>query len=97
MVKTVLITGRSEGGIGDYLTQDFHKRGLRVFAAARDLKKIEHLKAKGLDVLRRDVTSLESLEAAVKDVADATGGALDFLANNSGGGLPPFHSTQFCL
>jgi NAD(P)-dependent dehydrogenase (short-subunit alcohol dehydrogenase family) len=32
------------------------------------------------------MSSPESLEAAVKDVADSTGGTLDFLVNNSGGG-----------
>jgi len=86
MVKTVLITGCSEGGIGDYLAREFQSRGFRVFATARDLKKVEHLKASGLDVLALDVTSPESVDAAVKDVKAITGGTLDFLVNNSGSG-----------
>lgn len=86
MAQSVLITGCSEGGIGDYLARDFHKRGFRVFATARNIKKVEHLKALGLDVLVLDVTSPASIEAAVKDVKSVTGGTLDFLVNNSGGG-----------
>jgi NADP-dependent 3-hydroxy acid dehydrogenase YdfG len=48
--KTVLITGASAGGIGDTLAQKFHIRGLRVFATARSLEKIQHLKEMGMEV-----------------------------------------------
>jgi hypothetical protein len=34
--KTVLIAGYSLGYIRDALTQSFHRKGLRVFATARD-------------------------------------------------------------
>jgi NAD(P)-dependent dehydrogenase (short-subunit alcohol dehydrogenase family) len=91
MAKSVLITGCSEGGMGDYLARDFHKRGFRVFATARNLKKVEHLKALGLDVLALDVTSEESISAAVKDVKAITGGTLNFLVNNSGSGKLLFY------
>jgi NAD(P)-dependent dehydrogenase (short-subunit alcohol dehydrogenase family) len=91
MAKSVLITGCSEGGIGDYLARDFHKRGFRVFATARNLQKVEHLKALGMDVLPLDVTSAESIEAAVKEVKVITGGTLDILLNNSGSGKLPFY------
>ena len=84
--KSVLITGCSEGGIGDALAQAFHRRGLCVFATARNPAKAEHLKARGMDVLPLDVTSPSSLEAAVETVKAATGGTLDFLVNNSGAG-----------
>ncbi|KAI1328819.1 putative short-chain dehydrogenase/reductase [Xylariaceae sp. FL0255] len=84
--KTVLITGCSEGGIGDALAQEFHRRGLRVFASARNLDKIKHLKEAGIQVLRLDVQDKTSIEAAVEELSEATGGTLDILVNNSGVG-----------
>ena len=81
--KTVLITGCSEGGIGDALAQNFHKRGFRVFASARNTEKVEHLKKMGLDIVQLDVTDEESIKKAVSTVKAATGGYLDFLVNNS--------------
>jgi 1-acylglycerone phosphate reductase len=85
--KTVLITGCSAGGIGEALAKEFHKKGLRVFATARNLAKMEELKALGLDIIQLDVVDEESIEQAVETVRVATGGALDFLVNNSGGGI----------
>lgn len=84
--KSVLITGTSEGGIGDALAKSFHKKGLRVFATARSLKKVQHLKELGLEVLPLDVTDADSIRKAVESVKAATGGTLDILVNNSGGG-----------
>ncbi|ATZ55688.1 hypothetical protein BCIN_12g02560 [Botrytis cinerea B05.10] len=84
--KTVLITGCSEGGIGDALAKAFHQQGLRVFATARNLAKVEHLKNLGLDILPLDVTDSRSIKEAVDAVALKTGGKLDFLVNNSGAG-----------
>jgi 1-acylglycerone phosphate reductase len=84
--KTVLITGCSEGGIGDALAQVFHRKGLRVFATARNLSKVEHLKKMGLDTLPLDVTDAASIKAAVESIKSITGGTLDILVNNSGGG-----------
>ncbi|RAL63921.1 hypothetical protein DID88_003109 [Monilinia fructigena] len=84
--KTVLITGCSEGGIGDALARSFHCKGLRVFATARNILKIEHLKKLGLDTLPLDVTDATSIKAAVERVKLETGGTLDFLVNNSGTG-----------
>jgi 1-acylglycerone phosphate reductase len=85
--KTVLITGSSEGGIGDALAKEFHKRGLRVFATARNLAKVQHLKEMGLDVLQLDVLDDVSIKQAVESVKAATGGTLDILVNNSGAGM----------
>lgn len=92
--KTVLITGCSEGGIGDALAQVFHRKGLRVFATARDLSKVEHLKTMGLDTLPLDVTDAASIKAAVESVNSLTGGTLDILVNNSGGGTS---DSQTCI
>jgi 1-acylglycerone phosphate reductase len=87
--KTVLITGCSAGGIGDALARAFHKKGLRVFATARNLAKAENLKALGMEVIQLDVIDEESIKVAVKTVQEATRGKLDFLVNNSGGGNCP--------
>ncbi|PVH77427.1 putative short-chain dehydrogenase/reductase [Cadophora sp. DSE1049] len=86
--KTVLITGCSQGGIGDALAKAFHKRGLRVFATARNLDKIQHLKELGLEVLELDVVDDLSVKRAVAAVSAATTGHLDFLVNNSGYSIP---------
>lgn len=84
--KTVLITGCSAGGIGDALAMEFQRKGLRVFATARNLAKVEHLKALGLDILPLDVVDENSIKRAVASVRKATGGTLDILVNNSGAG-----------
>lgn len=84
--KTVLITGSSEGGIGDALAKAFHKKGLRVFATARNLAKVQHLKDMGIEVLKLDVVDTASIKEVVENVKTRTGGTLDILVNNSGGG-----------
>ncbi len=43
MAKNALISGCSGGGMGDGTAQEFHNRGLHVFATARDLVKVGHL------------------------------------------------------
>lgn len=94
MKKSVLITGCSKGGIGDALAQEFHNKGLRVFATARDLAKVEHLKSMGLEVLQLDVTSQESIRQAVGEVQKSTDGKLDFLVNNAGSGKSTMYSSS---
>lgn len=58
-----------------------------MFATARRLDKIQHLKELGLVVLQLDVTSSSSIEDAVVRVRNETGGTLDILVNNSGLGM----------
>jgi 1-acylglycerone phosphate reductase len=82
--KSVLITGCSAGGIGDALAQAFHRAGCRVFATARNLSKIEHLKEMGMEVVVLDVVDPVSIKTAVDEVKAATGGTLDIPVNNSG-------------
>jgi NAD(P)-dependent dehydrogenase (short-subunit alcohol dehydrogenase family) len=86
MTQSVLITGCSAGGIGDHLAREFHARGFRVFASARDLTKLEKLKQLGVNTLPLDVTSAESIQAAAQEIGNVTGGTLDILINNSGSG-----------
>ncbi len=86
MQKTALITGCSKGGIGDALVHAFHRRGVRVFSTARNLSKVQHHKALGIETIELDVTDSESINKAVKEVEKLTGGKLDFLVNNAGMG-----------
>lgn len=86
VAKSVLITGCSEGGIGDALAKVFHSKGLRVFATARNLAKVQHLAAMGVEILPLDVVNSASIAAAVGGITKLTGGTLDFLVNNSGMG-----------
>lgn len=82
--KTILITGCSLGGIGDAFAQSFHQKWLRVFATARDLSKIQHLKEMGMTVLPLDIVDKLSIKTAVESVKEATAGTLDILVNNAG-------------
>ncbi|KAH7134360.1 hypothetical protein EDB81DRAFT_96747 [Dactylonectria macrodidyma] len=84
--KTALVTGTSQGGLGDYLAQELHRRGFRVIATARTPSKVQHLKDLGLDIVLLEVTDAKSVEKAAAEVNDLTGGKLDILINNSGVG-----------
>jgi NAD(P)-dependent dehydrogenase (short-subunit alcohol dehydrogenase family) len=79
MPRLVLVTGCSEGGIGDAIAQEFHRKGYHVFAKARKLKKIQHLKALGLDVVKLDVTLSSSVDLAVEHICKELGEHLTFL------------------
>ncbi|KAI4216451.1 MAG: hypothetical protein LQ349_009102 [Xanthoria aureola] len=82
--KTVLITGCSQGGIGNALARDFHTRGLRVLATARTAEAIEDLADAGIETLLLDVTSIKSVAICKDEVSQRTGGQLDYLVNNAG-------------
>jgi NAD(P)-dependent dehydrogenase (short-subunit alcohol dehydrogenase family) len=86
--RWALITGVSEGGLGDALTTAFLARGVSVIASSLDLKLLEYLpkEAGKLQYVQLDVASTESISAAVKQVEAITGGRLDFLVNNAGYG-----------
>jgi len=85
-IKTVLITGCSKGGIGDALAKAFHRKGLKVFATARNVSKVAELRELGMPIIPMDITDLNSVKQAVDIVKTATGGTLDFLVNNAGAG-----------
>lgn len=84
--RTVLITGCSEGGLGAGLALAFHKQGLRVFATARDPSKMVGLKSLNIETVTLDVLSDSSIESCVTEISNLTGGTLDILINNAGGG-----------
>jgi 1-acylglycerone phosphate reductase len=85
MPRSVLITGCSAGGIGSALVDEFHARGLHVYATARSAAKMSHLKQlPTVTLLELDITDQSSIEAAVQAVHKDTGGKLDILFNNAG-------------
>ena len=80
--KAVLITGCSTG-IGRATAERLVRGGHTVYATARRLEAIEDLKAAGARTLALDVTSEESMRAAVAAVEEAEG-AVGALVNNAG-------------
>jgi NAD(P)-dependent dehydrogenase (short-subunit alcohol dehydrogenase family) len=87
--RAILITG-SSSGIGQAVAERFASRGWRVFASMRRPEAGEALRARAaasgwrLETPALDVTSDESVTAAVAEVLDKTGGRLDALVNNAG-------------
>ncbi|KAI0555021.1 NAD(P)-binding protein [Xylaria curta] len=83
--KNVLITGCSDGGMGAALAVAFHNVGFHVYATARNLAKMEDLKAKGIETLVLNVQSADSIAAAVRHVSEMSESrGLDILVNNAG-------------
>lgn len=80
--KAVLITGCSTG-IGRATAERLAAKGHPVYATARKIESIRDLEAKGCRLLALDVTSEDSMQAAVKAVQDAEG-AVGALVNNAG-------------
>jgi len=83
-LKTVLITGCSDNGIGSALGKTFQERGYHVFATARDTAKMAW--TKGLDNVTPIVLDIKKpgdIKKAVETVSKATDGKLDFLVNNA--------------
>jgi len=80
--RAVLITGCSTG-IGRACAERLARSGHTVYATARRLEAIRDLEAKGCKLLELDVTSEESMQAAIDAVAAAEG-AVGALVNNAG-------------
>ncbi len=85
--KSVLITGCSSG-IGRCVAQGLKDRGYRVFATARSADDVHSLAAAGFESLQLDLDSSASIEAAVGEVLERTGGQLYGLFNNGAYGQP---------
>jgi len=80
--KAVLITGCSSG-IGEATARRLAGGGWTVYATARRLEAIEHLKDAGCHTLALDVTDEASMRAAVDEVQRAEG-SVGVLVNNAG-------------
>lgn len=84
-MKSVLITGCSDGGIGSALAVAFQARGFKVYATTRSVNKMRLLdKIENIVLLSMEVTSASSIASAVDTVKSATDGRLDYLINNAG-------------
>ncbi|VDB83167.1 unnamed protein product [Peniophora sp. CBMAI 1063] len=93
--KTVLITGCTTGSIGHALSLEFQRQGFNVIATSRNLATMQDLvQHKLIEAVRLDVCSEVSIAAAVKEVAQLTGGRLDYLVNNAGGDASPAPATE---
>jgi NAD(P)-dependent dehydrogenase (short-subunit alcohol dehydrogenase family) len=79
--RVVLITGCSSG-IGLDAARTLRTRGWRVFAACRKPEDCVRLQAEGFESPQLDYAEPASIEAALAQVLDATGGRLDALFNN---------------
>ena len=80
--NAVLITGCSTG-IGRATAEHLASKGHTVYATARKLESVADLEANGCKTLALDVTSEDSMQAAVRTV-EAAEGAVGALVNNAG-------------
>ncbi|VDB88936.1 unnamed protein product [Peniophora sp. CBMAI 1063] len=80
--KVVLVTGCSEGGIGFALAEEFAARGCIVYGSARNVAKMASI-APSVHRIALNVTSEESISAAVKQITEEQG-RIDILVNNAG-------------
>lgn len=81
--KTVLITGCSSG-IGLCAAKELQDRGYRVFATVRKEEDLRLLQFLGFEVEKLDLTDSCSMDQAVENILQKTGGHLDALINNAG-------------
>ena len=77
-----IVTGAS-GGIGEATARALAAAGYRVFGTSR---RVQGTKSPAIEYLACDVTSDESVQAAVGEVL-SKGGRIDLLVNNAGVGL----------
>ena len=82
--KVVLITGASSG-FGKGVAEKLIEKGYTVFAAARNMEKMEPLRKVGAHLLQMDVTSEEDVKAGVDKIIKEYG-RIDVLFNNAGYG-----------
>ena len=82
--QVVLITGASSG-IGKDAARLLAGKGFKVYGAARNLAKMEELKAYGVTILPLDITDQKSVDACVDEILAAEG-RIDILINNAGYG-----------
>ena len=85
--RSILITGCSSG-IGRDAALGLRARGWRVFASCRQQADCDRLIAEGFDSPRLDYDDPTSIETALAEVLDRTGGRLDALFNNGAYALP---------
>lgn len=85
--KSVLMTGCSSG-IGYDAAHGLKAQGWRVFATCRKRVDCDRLEAEGLESFVLDYEDEASIEAAVAEALERTGGTLDALYNNGAYAIP---------
>ncbi|HEY5653968.1 MAG TPA: SDR family NAD(P)-dependent oxidoreductase [Pontiella sp.] len=85
--KSVLITGCSSG-IGLSTAELLRSNGWKVFPTARKADDLDALRQSGFDAVKLDVTSSESIAAAVGWILVKNEGKLGAVVNNAGFGMP---------
>jgi NAD(P)-dependent dehydrogenase (short-subunit alcohol dehydrogenase family) len=86
-MRTVLITG-SSSGIGLDAARGLGARGWRVLATSRKPEDCDRLMAEGFESIVLDLSSEESIAAAVAEVMQRTNGRLDAVFNNGAFAIP---------
>ncbi|EGR1310838.1 SDR family oxidoreductase [Vibrio cholerae] len=82
MKESILITGCSSG-IGYHCAKKLHKAGYRVIASCRKPEDVSRLNEEGIFCLQLDVTDTDSIQSAISETIEHTGGTLDVLFNNA--------------
>jgi NAD(P)-dependent dehydrogenase (short-subunit alcohol dehydrogenase family) len=85
--RSILITGCSSG-IGANAALGLRAHGWRVFASCRQEADCRRLRAEGFESPRLDYRDPASMESALAEILDATGGTLDALFNNGAHACP---------
>lgn len=87
MTRSILITGCSSG-IGLDAARTLSARGWRVFASCRAEEDCARLRSEGFEAPRLDYEDSTSIDAAISEVLEVTGGRLDALFNNGAYAIP---------
>ncbi len=85
--KSILVTGCSSG-IGYDAAHGLKAHGWRVFAACRQQKDCDRLRAEGLESPLLDYDDSATIKNALAEVLAATGGTLDAVFNNGAFAMP---------
>ncbi|KAF7330993.1 NAD-binding protein [Mycena venus] len=81
--KVAIVTGCSEGGIGNHLCQKLAKRDFIVYATSRSTSSTQNLVHPNIRRLALDVTSDSEVKSVVATVIEECG-YVDVLVNNAG-------------
>ena len=97
--RTVLVTGTTVGGLGQYTALELARRGARVVLAGRRAERVaetrtailEEVPGADLESLVVDLSDLSSVRRAAAEAAGL--GPIDVLVNNAGVMGTPYHRT----
>jgi NAD(P)-dependent dehydrogenase (short-subunit alcohol dehydrogenase family) len=85
--RSILITGCSSG-IGRTCAQGLARRGWQVIASARKKADVQRLRDEGLTAVQLDLDDPASIQSALAEALEGTGGRLYALFNNGAYGQP---------